>query len=441
MQVSVETTEGLQRRMTVQVPSERIDKEVDQRLQSMAGRVRLDGFRPGKVPFRVVKQRFGESVRGEVLSEVLQQTYGEALNQEKLRPAGSPEIDTKQIDAGKDLEYVATFEVLPEFEVKGVEGVKVTKPAVEIKDSDVDEVLERLQKQRAEYEKVDRKAGDADRVVVDFVGKIDGEEFSGNKGEDVPVTIGSGQMPPEFEDGLKGVKAGEEKDLEYTFPENFPDKEVAEKTATFHVTVKEVQEAKLPPIDDEFAKLLGIDEGLDAVKTKIRENLERERDHAVRGKLKKQIMDALYEANQIDLPKVLIDGEISVLQNQMKEQMKQYGQEASDDLLPAAMFEDQARRRVTLGLVVNEIVRANEIKLDQDRLRAALENAAAGYERPQEVMQYYAQNRQLMEGLEISVIEDQVVDWVAERAKVTEESTDFQTLMEGDRAAPEESEE
>lgn len=430
MQVSVETTQGLQRRMTVQVPSERIDKEVESRLRSLGGRVRLDGFRPGKVPFKVVQKRYGEQVRGEVLSEILQNTYAEALNQQKLRPAGNPEIEPKQTDAGNDLEYVATFEILPEVEVKGVEEMKLERAKAEISDKDIDRVLDNLRKQHADYKAARRAAKEEDKVTIDFEGDIDGKPFEGNKGEDVPVLIGSGQMPAEFEDALKGVKKGDKKDIEYAFPEHFPDKEVAGKTAVFHVEVKAVEKPELPEVNDEFADKVGIKEGgAEALRGKIKESLEEQRDQVVQGQLKRQVMDKLVEANPLELPQVLVDGEVDYLRNQAKQRAQQAGQEEPE--ADSAQFEADARRRVTLGLLINEIIRKNNIKLDQNRLRAALQDIASGYDPSQQqaVIQYYMKNRKLMEGVEVAVLEDQVTDWVVEHAKVKDKSVSFETLM------------
>lgn len=430
MQVSVETTQGLERRMTVQVPSERVDREVESRLRSLRGRVRLDGFRPGKVPLKVIQQRYGAQVRGEVLGEVVQSSYGEALDEQSLRPAGAPQIDSVRADAGEDLEYTATFEVLPAVEVKGVEEIGIERPAVEIAGADIDGVLERLRQQQAEYREVARAAADGDRVTIDFEGTVDGEAFEGNRGEDVPVVIGSGQMPAEFEAELVGVEAGTEKAVEYAFPERFPDDQVAGKTARFQVTAKNVEEPVLPALDDTFAERLGISEGgLENVRERIRESLERERDQNVHARLKQQAMEALLRRNEIDLPKVLVDGEIDQLREQAKQRMQQYGNQDDEPELPSAVFEEDARRRVALGLLVNEIVRANEIRVDQQRVQRRLGEIAAGYDRPQEVIQAYTQNRQLMESLEVQVIEDQVVDWIAERAKVTDKPMSFDELV------------
>lgn len=434
MQVSVETTQGLQRRMTVQVPAERVDKEVDSRLRSLGSQVRIDGFRPGKIPFKVLQQRYGEQVRAEVLEEVLQQTYSEAVNKESLRPAGVPEIEPGKLEAGQDVEYVATFEVMPDIELQGLEGMVLQKPSAEISDSDVDQVIENLRRQQAEYEPVERAAEEGDQVLIDFIGKIDGEDFDGNEGEDVSVVIGSGQMPPEFEDALKGVSVGDKKDIEYTFPAHFPDADIAEKTAIFNTTVKSVLAPELPELNDEFAEQVGFKEGgIDALRQMVRENLERQRDQAIHSRLKAQVMDKLLEANEVELPQVMVDGEIDHLRNQAKARMQQSGLDGEPDL-PASGFEDEARRRVALGLLINETIRQHEIKLDQGKLRQMLEEIASGYDDPQQVMRFYAQNRQLMEGVEVAVLEDQVVDWVVERAQIEQQETSFKALMQGEAA-------
>lgn len=441
MQVSVETTQGLQRRMTVQVPAERVDKEVESRLRSLGGQVRIDGFRPGKVPYKVLRQRFGKQVRGEVLGEIVETTYGEAITQENLRPAGAPQIEPTQSDAGKDVEFVATFEVMPAIEVQGVEGMSLEKPVAEVADADIDRIIDNLRKQQAEFKTVERAAEQGDQVLVDFIGKIDGEDFAGNEGEDVSVVIGSGRMPPEFETALEGVSAGEKIDIEYKFPAHFPDKEVAEKTAVFHTTVKSVQAPELPEVDDAFAEQAGIAEGgVVALRERIKESLERQRDQAVRAQLKKQVMDKLVEANEVELPQVLVDGEIEHLHNQAKARFQQAGLEGDLDL-PAASFEDEARRRVALGLIINEIISNNDIKLDQAKVQQMLQEVASGYDDPQQVLSVYAQNRNLMEGIEVAVLEEQVVSWVVEQAKVEEKPTTFQELMDAGDSDDEEDQE
>lgn len=430
MQVSVETTQGLERRMTVQVPAERVESEVENRLKSMRGRIRMDGFRPGKVPLKVVRQRYGAQVRNEILGEVIQSTYSEALDEQDLRPAGQPSVEPTQIEPGKDLEYTATFEVMPEVTVKDLDKIVIKRPDVAVTDADVEQVLQRLQQQHAEYQEVEREAARDDRVTIDFHGQVDGEDFEGNTGEDVPVTLGAGSMPEAFESQLEGVKAGEEVTVEYTFPEQFPDEQIAGKTATFKVNVKKVEAPEYPELDDAFAEQLGFkEEGIDGLRQKVRQNLERERDQAVRQYVKRQAMDGLLEHNEVELPRSLIDGEIEHLRRQARERMRQYGAGDSEPELPASAFEDEATRRVKLGLLVNEVIRANEIQVDQDRLRETLEGIASGYERPQDVVQYYTQNRQLMESLEISVLEEQVAEHIAQQASVEDEKMSLDELM------------
>lgn len=428
MQVSVETTEGLKRRMKVHVPSERVEQEVESRLRDLRGRVRLHGFRPGKVPLKVVQKRYGAQVRGEVLEEVVRSTYAEALEQESLRPAGAPQIEPLQMDAGQDLEYQAEFEVMPSIEVTGVEDIAIERPAVDIGDEDVDRVLERLRKQHAEYTEVGRAAADGDRVTIDFEGTVDGEPFDGNQGEDVPVPLGEGQMPEAFEAELVGLAAGDEKTVSYTFPEAFPDEKIAGREAQFAVRVKKVEAAEMPAADDAFAERLGVEGGLEPLRARIRESLERERDQAVRARVKGQVMAGLLERNPIDLPQSLVDSEIEQLREQTRERLRQAGQGDDHAELPASRFEDEARRRVALGLLVNELVRANGIELDRERVQEALQRVAAGYEQPEQIMQYYLQNQELMQSLQLQVMEDQVVDWVAERARVTDKPMSLDAL-------------
>ncbi len=431
MQVSVQTTEGLERRMTVQVPAEQVDQEVANRLRDLSRNVRLDGFRPGKVPFKVVQKRFGSQVRQEVVNDVLQRSYGEALSQESLNPAGAPTVDIKNGLESGDLEYEAVFEVMPEFQVKGVQEMALERPVAEVADADVDKVLADLQKQQAKFNQVEREAQEGDRVVVDFVGKIEGEGFPGNEGEDQAVTLGSNTMPPEFEQALVGLKAGDTKDIEYTFAEDFPTESIRGKTAVFHTTVKAVEEPELPALDDDLAAAVGVAEGgLEELKNLIRNNLTAEAERASRAQLKQQVTDKLAESNSdITIPKALVDGEISALQQQMQQRIQQQtGQQEAMDL-PGELFEEQARRRVLLGLVMNRLISDNELKLDRERVQLQLQELAASYPNPQEVVQYYSQNQQLMQSLEINVLEDQVIDWVVEQADVEDKPTDLDTLL------------
>lgn len=431
MQVSVETLQGLERRLRFQVSNERVDSEVKTRLTSLKSQMRLDGFRPGKVPFKVVEKRYGAEVRDEVVTELLRATYVEAMEQEGLRPAGAPDIQPLPTEKGEDLEYTATVEVLPEIEVNGLDELELERPAVEIADTDLDKVIEQLRRQKVDYAEVERASAEDDRVIIDFTGQVDGGGFRGDTGKDVGVRIGSGQMPQEFEQAMKELRAGDVKAVEYTFPERFPDQRVAGKTAIFHVTVKRVEEPRLPALDDELAKLLGIEEGgLEQVRKQVRESLEYERDRAVRTRLKQQVLDKLLASNDaLELPQSLVDAELKVLRERALRRMQQLGNDEQEPEVPDSVFEQGARRRVTLHLLINEIVRNNKLRLDEKRLQEALHELASNHDRPQELLQYYMEHRQMMESLELAVIEDQTVDWILERAKILDQAMSFDALM------------
>ncbi|MGQ9427390.1 trigger factor [Gilvimarinus sp. F26214L] len=432
MQVSVETTSGLERRITVGVPAEQVDKEVVKRLQDAAKKVRINGFRVGKVPFKVVKQRFGEGVRQEVLGEVINRTYFEALQKEDINPAGMPSIDTTKNVEGEDLEYVATIEVYPEIEVPDVSGFAINKPVAQVEDSDVDTMVENLRKQQATWEAVDRPAQQDDQVLIDYVGTKDGEEFDGGKAENQSLVLGSNSMIPGFEDGLVGTKAGEEKVLNLTFPEDYHAEELKGAAVEFKVKVNKVLEQKLPELDDEFFKKYGVDEGgLETFKTEVRSNMERELKNAEKSVIKTQALDALYEAKEVDLPKALVANEIDSMRKQM---LQQFGDAAKNidaaSLLPDTMFEEQARKRVALGLLVGEIIKAEEIKPEEAKVQEAIEQVAATYHEPEAVVQYYTNNREARANIEAMVLEDAVVDHIVAKAKVTEEQTNYEDLMQ-----------
>lgn len=431
MEVSVETTHGLERRLRFQVSNDRINKEVKSRLDSLKSQVRLDGFRPGKVPYKVVEKRYGAEVRDEVVSELLRAAYVDAMEQKGLRPAGAPDIQPLPTQEGEDLEYTATVEVLPEVEIKGLDDLEVERPEVEITDADLDKVIEQLRRQKVDYVEVDRPSAEDDRLIIDFTGKIDGAGFKGDTGQDFGVRIGSGQMPKEFEKALIGLGSGQEKDFDYTFPEDIPDARITGKTALFHVTVKRVEEPRLPELDDSFAQLLGIEEGgLDRVREQVRESLEHERDRAARARLKQRVLDQLLAKNDdLELPQSLVAGEQKVIEERAMRRMQQLGRGEQELDIPETLIEQRARQRVTLHLLINEIVRNNGIKLDQERLQEALRELASGHERPQELLQYYMEHRQVMESLELAVIEDQVVDWILERVKVSHQPMSFDELM------------
>jgi len=429
MQVSVEATNGLERRMTVELPVERIDGEVQNRLKQISRTAKVKGFRPGKVPHKVLAQQYGQQLRDEVIGELIQSSYFEAVSQEKLQPAGMPSIEPTVNEAGKNLQYVATFEVMPEVALAEVAGAKLEKRVAEVSDADLDKMMETLLKQRASWEEVDRAAVEGDRLNIDFKGTIDGEEFSGNSGQKVPVTIGAKRMIEGFEEGLVGAKAGDELTLDLTFPENYAHKEVAGKPVQFAVKVNSVEAAKLPELDEEFAKSFGIGDGsLDSLRAEVRQNMEREMKQALSEGNKQAVMDKLLELNQIEVPKALVESEAEQLKQQMMQQMH-IPNGKSGVQLENSMFAEQAQRRVTLGLILSELIKSKELKADEDKVRAKVEELAATYEEPQQVIDWYYGDKSRLSQVESLVLEDTVVDWVFEQAEVTEKSGSFDEVM------------
>jgi trigger factor len=408
MEVSLENTGGLGRRLKVQVPAARVDDEVTSRLESMTRTVRLDGFRPGKVPMRVVQQKFGHQVRAEVIQQVLNSTLQEALARESIRPAGEPSIEPIESKPGEPFEYVATFEIFPELTAPINYSFKVDRPVVDINESDINEMLENLRKQRATWTAVERAAQSGDQVSIDFEGSIDGEPFAGNKAEDMPLVLGSNSMIPGFEEQLSGVSAGDEKSIELTFPENYPGTAVAGKTAIFKVKVHQVSEMELPELNDDFARAFGIGEGgMDALKTEITGNMQRELKGLISSSLKSQVFAGLLENNPVEVPQQLIETESLELRGRK-------GSAAGD----TAALQAEAERRVKLGVIVSEIVKQNQIQLDPERVREVVDNIAASYEKPEEVVQWYYGNQEMLSGVQSAVIEDQAVEWIMEHGGV-----------------------
>jgi len=422
MEVSIENTGGLSRRMTVQVPAERVDQEVDSRLRSMSQTVRLDGFRPGKVPMKVIEQKYGQQVRFEVIDQVVNSTLQDAFTQENLRPAGTPDIEPKDSPAGQPLEYVATFEIFPELTTGVKYSFSVARPVVEIADNDVQEMLENLRKQRATWNEVKRPSSMNDQVTIDYEGTVDGNAFAGNKAEKMPVVLGSKSMIPGFEEQLTGVSAGEEKTLDITFPEDYPSTEVAGKAANFNVKIHSVSDMVLPEMDDEFAAAFGVSEGgMQALSDEIRNNMERELKGLIRSKMKSQVFDGLLLNNPVEVPKSLIESEIKELQ-----------QQEGNQGLDASTLRDSAEKRVKLGVIVSEIAKQNQIQLDPDRVRELVETIASSYEKPEEVVQWYYGNQEMLSGAQSAVIEEQVVEWVVDHSgiDVNDEKTTFLALVE-----------
>jgi trigger factor len=422
MEVSLENTGGLGRRLKVQVPAARVDDEVTSRLQSMTRTVRLDGFRPGKVPMRVVQQKFGHQVRAEVLQQVLNSTLQEALAQESIRPAGEPRIEPIDSQPGEPFEYVATFEVFPELTGPINYGFKVDRPVVDIKESDITEMLENLRKQRATWTAVERAAQPGDQVTIDFEGSIDGEPFAGNKAENMPLVLGSNSMIPGFEEQLNGVSTGDEKSIELTFPEDYPATGIAGKTAIFKVRIHQVSAMELPELNDDFARAFGISEGgMDALITEITGNMQRELKGLIASSLKSQVFAGLLENNPVEVPQQLIETESLELRGRK-------GSAAGD----AAALQAEAERRVKLGVIVSEIVKQNQIQLNPERVREVVDNIAASYEKPEEVVQWYYGNQEMLSGVQSAVIEDQAVEWIIEHGGVdiSDNKMSFSDLVE-----------
>ena len=412
--------------MEVQVPAERVEKAVDERLQRMSRTVRLKGFRPGKVPVKVVRQQFGQQVRQEVLGDVMQSTFNEAVVQEKLTPAGGPRIEPINLEQGGDLKYRATFEVLPQIEIKGVESLSVERPSATVSTADVDAMINNLREQRPSYSEVEREARDTDRVTIDFDGTIDGTPFEGGKAESFPVDLGAGRMLADFEAGLRGAKAGDKKDIELTFPANYA-ANLAGKQAKFAVTVQKVEERQLPELDDEFAKVYGVEEGgIERLRSEVQENMERELNEAIKARVKKQVLDGLLAANPIELPKSMVDAQVRELQLDAARRM---GARDASQIPPPDGFQDTARRRVALSLLIGEVIRNASIQVDQAQVQARFEELAAQYPDQGQVMQQYRSNPQFRRQMEAAVLEDQVIDWLAQRAQVADKESTFKEIM------------
>ncbi len=426
MQVSVESLGGLQRKMTVQVPAEQIDSEVDKRLKRVTRTVKMKGFRPGKVPYKVVQQRYGGEIRREVLGDLMQSSYAEAVSQEKLQPAGGPRIQTDGAEAGNDLEFTATFEIYPEVELKKTEGLKIERPVAGIGDEDVDRVLENLREQRAHWHAVERAAKEGDQVTVDFKATIDGEAFPGNEADDFAVELGAGQMPEEFEQALTGASAGDEVTKAIPFPADHPTEAVAGKSADFIITVKKVSEKHLPEIDEGFCASFGVDGGVDALRDGIRDNMQRELDDKIKGSLREQVLNQLIEKNPVDLPQTLIDQEVDYLRGDAARRM---GIEDPEQMPAANVFEEPARRRVALGLVVARLVEEAGIEADNASVEARLQQMVSQFGEPEPVLAAYRKDPRLMGQIEMAVVEEKAVDWLIEHAKIKDKKKPFQEVM------------
>ncbi len=429
MQVSVEKTSELSRKMTVSVPEEVVQEKMAARLKSLAREVKVDGFRPGKVPQHVVKKMFGDRVRGEITGDLIQSTYYEALQNHDLKPAGYPHINPS--DGNEGFIYTAEFEVYPEISLEGIGQLEIVKPTAKVEESDVDDMIEKLRAQKKYWTPVEREARDQDRVTISFTGTSESENFTDGKVEDFQVEIGAKKMIPGFEDNLVGLKTGEIKSFSVAFPEDYGNAKLAGKQAEFEVEISKIEESNLPEVNEQFIKEYGIDEGsVASFREDVRNNMERELGQALHGKLKNAVMDALHEKIQIAVPSALVDQEIESLMEPYKQTAKRQKIKLEDLQLPAGIFEEQAKRRVALGLILAEIIQKNDIKLDADKVRSTIEDMSKSYETPEDVVNWYYADEKRLNDVQQMVLEDQTIDWLVAQSKVSESSVTFSEVMD-----------
>ncbi|NCO46792.1 MAG: trigger factor, partial [Vibrio sp.] len=401
---------------------------VTKELRNIAKNRRFDGFRKGKVPLKMVAQMYGKAVRQDVMGEVMQRHFIEAIVKEKINPAGAPTFAPVSIEEGQDLVFNATFEVYPEVELKGLENITVEKPAVEVKEEDVAEMLETLRKQQATWKEVDAAAEAGSRATIDFVGSIDGVEFEGGKAENFPLEMGAGRMIPGFEDGIVGKTKGMEFEIDVNFPEDYHAENLKGKAAKFAIKINKVEVRELPELNDEFVAKFGVAEGgVEALKAEVRKNMERELKQAVKNRIKEQAIEGLVKENDINVPSALIDQEIDVLRQQAAQRFGGNPEAAAQ--LPRELFEEQAKRRVVVGLLLGEVIKSEELKADEDKVKALIEEMATAYEDPAEVMAYYSQNQQMMNNMRNLALEEQAIDAIIAKAQVSEKAVSFNELM------------
>jgi trigger factor len=429
--VSIETISGLERRVTIGVPAAQINGEIESRIKRAARNAKLKGFRPGKVPLSVVKTHYEPAIRQEVLDEVIRQSFYEATTQEQLKPAGFPQIQLLEVLPGEDVQFSATFEVYPEVHVGDCSQIKVEKLNATINDADVEKMIESLRKQQQTWTEIDRAAADGDSVNIDFEGSVDGELFEGGSAKDVNLVLGSNQMIPGFEEGLIGAKAGEKKTLNVTFPVTYQAENLAGKAAEFKVMVNKVSEGTMPALDKDFFEKFGIKaDDEQAFRAEVRTSMEKELKSALERHLKNQVMEGLVQIHQFDIPKALIDNEINLLR---KQALQQFMGDRADTLdaskLPAELFSEQAQRRVRLGLILGEIIRHQDLKADQARVRAMIEEVASTYNEPEQVVNWYLSNPQQLREVETMVLEESVVHWTLSKAQVTDKTAVYEEVM------------
>ncbi|HVC02315.1 MAG TPA: trigger factor [Steroidobacteraceae bacterium] len=427
MQVSVESIGTLARRMQVRVPAEKVTEEIAARLKSLSRTARLNGFRPGKAPMKVIVRQFGPQVRREVIGELLQSSFVEAVSQQRLAPAGNPRIEPQNLDEGQDLRYVATFEVFPDIDLKPAEELQIERATAEVTEADVDAMLERLRKQQTRYQAASRAAALGDRITVDFEGKIDGEDFAGGKAENVSFVLGDGKMLPEFEARLPGTAAGEKRAIELDFPADYRATELAGKHAVFEVRVASVEQAMLPEVDDEFCKVFGVAEGgIAKLREEVAGNMRRELEQTLRSRAKAAALDKLLQANPVEVPSALVETQVRDMQ---VEAMRRAGITDPAQAPSPQPFLEPARRRAALGLILAEIIKREQLCADAQRVEQRLDEMVGIYGDPEALKRAYRQNAEAMRRVEGLVLEDQAVDWILAHAKVSETASSFKELM------------
>jgi trigger factor len=434
MQVSLTATGGLERRLEVAIPAAQIDGEVAQRLNKISRTARLKGFRPGKAPIAVIRQQYGEQVHGEVINDLMRASFSEAVAREKLNPAGGPRIEPIAMEPGSDLKYAAVFEVLPEVRLQPLSELSIERPVASVSEADLDAMIDTLRKQRPVFNEVTRGVASQDRVTVDFVGRIDGEEFEGGTGEGVPIVVGANQVMKEFEDALIGASAGETREFNATFSAEHTNKKLAGKTATFNVKVVKVEEQAPAPLDEAFAKGFGIADGnLDSLRSEVRANMDRELETAIRQVVRTQVLEGLYHHNPLELPRQMVEEQIQELQVEM---LRRAGVRDAKQLPPREPFEQPARRRVALGLLMSELVRSAGLKVSREDVQEKLNELSASYSNPEEVRRAYLQNADMMRQIESQVLEAQAIDHVLSQAKVTDKPSSFAELTKFGQSEP-----
>ncbi|WP_265942297.1 trigger factor [Dechloromonas sp. A34] len=430
MEATTAQANELERRVDLSIAIADVEKEMDQRLKRMGKNMKMSGFRPGKVPFGIVKQQYGDQARHEVLSEELDRVFGETVTTQKMRVAGYPRIEPKTTESTTHLEFSAIFEIYPEFTPGDMASAEVERPVLEVSAAEIEKTLDILRKQRVSYEDTDRAAAKEDRVVIDFLGKKDGVPFAGGQASDYPFVLGQGQMLPDFENAVEGAKAGESKTFDLSFPADYHAKDLAGQTVQFDITVKQVQAPKLPEIDADFAISMGVADGdVAKMKAEIEANLKREVKRRIEGKLKDQVMEALLKANPITVPTALVEMEVQRLMQAARQDMEQRGMKTKDFPIQPEWFADQAKRRVTLGLILAEVVKTEKLQATPEQVRAMVEETAQSYEHPEEVIRWYYAQPQRLQEVEGVAIENNVVEWVLSKSKVTDKAAIFDELM------------